>query len=156
MKIHDLCCSLRSCWCPWVMQPSEVMMQELCCHWAASEGFISIHSPTVAGSSLCGLCCHQKACGWPSWMLQTVKSNGTTFVWYGMSADAQLRGRDMESFCDNPYLPPLPTPKVVAWAGGHQGELLSMMGMLRYGSPQLMESGWGPGSRKKFSLETVH
>ena len=38
-------------------------------------------------------------------MLQTVKSNGTTFVWYGMSADAQLRGRDMESFCDNPYCP---------------------------------------------------
>ena len=124
---------------------------------AAFKGLDWVRGPTATGSQGHGLCYHQKPCGDPWSMFSlTVKIKEATFAEILMAEDAQLRGRDMESFCDNPYLPPLPTPKVVAWAGGHQGELLSMMGMLRYGSPQLMESGWGPGSRKKFSLDTVH
>lgn len=36
----------------------------------------------------------------------TVKSKEATFAVISMTADAQLKGRDMEGFRDNHYLPP--------------------------------------------------
>lgn len=55
---------------------------------------------------VCGVCCHQEArdheeaCD-PMTLL-TVKQEAT-FAMIWMTADSQLRNRDMEDFCDNPY-----------------------------------------------------
>lgn len=48
-----------------------------------------------------------------------------------MTADAQLRKRDMEDFCDNPCLHPNPAPQVV-----------NCDRVLKYLSPPQMASGW--------------
>ena len=49
----------------------------------------------------------QKWCGSPWLMLLLpVKDMETTFALASMSADSQLRKRDIEGFCDNPYPPP--------------------------------------------------
>lgn len=73
---------------------------------AAFKGLDWVRGPTATGSQGHGLCYHQKPCGDPWSMFSlTVKIKEATFAEILMAEDAQLRGRDMESFCDNPYCP---------------------------------------------------
>jgi hypothetical protein len=44
-------------------------------------------------------------------LLQIVKDKEATLTVTLMTADAQLRKRDMDGFCDKPYSYPTPTPK---------------------------------------------
>ena len=44
----------------------------------------------------------------------TVENKETAMTVISMTADAQLRKRDMEGFCDNFYPNPNPHPKVTA------------------------------------------
>lgn len=74
----------------------------------------------------------------------TVKSKEATFAVVSMTADAQLRGRDVEGLCDKPGFPP--TPQITAKTGSHQNELLQIMvRMLKCSSEQPMAFVGGMG-----------
>lgn len=102
--------------------PGTILMLLTC---PASLGYVDVrdpgnfwgfvHEPTAARDHVPGLCCYQETCG-GSWskLLMIVNSRQATFAVIWMTADAQVRGRDMEGFCDSPYSHPnLPPPPKV-------------------------------------------
>ena len=79
----------------------------------------------------------------------TIKSKVTTFAMLLMTADSQLRMKDIESLYDNDdNYSSIPScqKKVRAWTESHQRELLKIvLRLLDYRFPQLMASGKGVG-----------
>lgn len=71
---------------------------------AASKDLDWVCGRSATRSHVHGLCYCQKPCGDPWSMFSlTVKIKEATFAEILMTVDAQLRGRDMEDFCDNTY-----------------------------------------------------
>lgn len=67
-------------------------------------GLIWIPSPTATRKPVCGLLWHQKTCGNPWLMLWIIKGKEAILAVISMTADTQLRKRDVEDVCENPYL----------------------------------------------------
>lgn len=79
---------------------------------ADTKGLGWVCGPIAAGSHVGGLRRHQKPSGGLcSMFLMSVKSKEADFAVIWTTADAQLRGRDMERFCDNPTSIPM-TPSL--------------------------------------------
>lgn len=66
---------------------------------------------TVTGdyAEVCGACCYPKPFLRSYALPLTVKVKEVTFAVVGMTTDSQLRKRNIQDFCDNPY--PLLEPK---------------------------------------------
>lgn len=124
----EVCIDIRGLWCHnrpwgflWSMLQRECMLVSVgcadpwghddICDQVTSKDLVWVPGPTVARDCVYGLCCCQKPHRGPWSMLQlTLKSVEPTFVVISMAADAQLRGRDTEGFCDSPYLPQPASP----------------------------------------------
>lgn len=78
-------------------------------------------------------------------LLLTVRSKAADFAVISMTADAQRRGEDMESFCGNPT--PIPSTSSSKSNSLDRKPLnrTLVIGMLKCGSPQWMESAGGEG-----------
>ena len=78
----------------------------------------------------------------------TIKSEEDTFAEISMPADAQLRGKDMEGFCENPY--PYPPPECNSLNRKPLIRTLFkiVIRTLECSSPQLMASGRGVGRER--------
>lgn len=94
-------------------------LNDLHCHmklwrYLLSELSSRALSRSMAGSHLHDLCCHLKASGglWSMlpWRSQSTEASFTVVL---MSTDTQMRERDIDGFCDDPYLhqPPTSIPK---------------------------------------------
>lgn len=113
--VHGLCWCLKPCWCLWTMLPlGAILLREAITTWEACSAtqywcplsrlpLRALSGPTSAKSHVCALCLHQEPCRGPWSMLPLTVKSKATFVVISMTADVQLRGRDMEGFWDNHY-----------------------------------------------------
>lgn len=96
--IHGPCCRQGPYWSECPALPPETMVISMV--QSTSWSLVWVCVPTAARSHVHGLSCFWKPSG-GSWsmLLLTVKSKEATFQGY-QCLQAQLRGRDIESFCD--------------------------------------------------------
>lgn len=109
LDMSGLCCYLRPCWCPelyscWELRwyPRLVLQQRAI--------WVSVLPPEIMLRSLTHADIRPSQCPcvspWSMFPL-TVKGKKATFAVVMMTADSQLRKRDLYIFCDNLY-PPTP------------------------------------------------
>lgn len=109
-----LCYHWRPGRCLWSLLPPEAMLMSVIC--APLEGHVDVCGLSLrdvmmvmacavaeGNVDVCGLCYHQKTCGSPWSVLPlTVMFRKTSSAVVLMTADSQLRKRDIEGFCDDP------------------------------------------------------
>lgn len=104
LEDYILCCSLRSYCCALAVLQPEVLWKWVAC--AVSWSYVHVQDlgwfwwPCLGPRPVHDLCGLQKTCGGAWSMHPLIVKNRVTYV---VTADAQLRGRDLKGFCDNSH-----------------------------------------------------